>query len=239
MLRRAMSDIMIPIAVTTDAPDTIDIGARDLVSRDADLARIIDRSGLPRFPRRPPTYGTLLKIILEQQVSLASAAAVWAALARHCGEVTPAAVLTLDDAALRACGFSRQKAQYARDIAAAVESGGFAFDHLATLDDEAAIASLIGLRGVGRWTAEVYLLFALGRPDILPAGDLAVQIALGEVKRLGYRPGDAETRAIGAAWRPWRGVAACLLWQHYLTTPRRRALANAEPTGPAQPLPAA
>jgi DNA-3-methyladenine glycosylase II len=180
------------------------------------FADILERSGPPRFRRRRNGFGTLLHIILEQQVSIDAAAAMHHRLVGLCRPLVPETFLTLDDATLRSCGFSRQKMGYARDLAAAVESGEFDFTRLAASDDETALAELLALRGIGRWSAEIYLLFALGRPDVWPAADLGLQVAIGERLSLGSRPSELELRRRGEAWRPWRSVAACLFWQSYL-----------------------
>jgi DNA-3-methyladenine glycosylase II len=187
------------------------------------FADILERSGLPRFRRRRNGFGTLLHIILEQQVSIDAAAAMHHRLVGLCRPLAPETFLALDDATLRSCGFSRQKMGYARDLAAAVESGEFDFTRLAASDDETALAELLALRGIGRWSAEIYLLFALGRPDIWPAADLGLQMAIGERLSLGSRPSELELRRRGEAWRPWRSVAACLFWQSYLYARGRAA----------------
>jgi DNA-3-methyladenine glycosylase II len=137
--------------------------------------------------------------------------------------LTPTTFLSLDDATLRSCGFSRQKASYARALAQAIESGRFDFAKLAMADDETALAELLALKGIGRWSAEIYLLFALGRPDIWPAADLGLQIAVGELLGLGSRAAEIDLRNRGEAWRPWRSVAACLFWQFYLHARKRAA----------------
>src|SRR6266404_2893351 len=180
------------------------------------FADILERVGPPRFRRRRNGFGTLLHIILEQQVSIDAAAAMHHRLVGLCRPLVPETFLTLDDATLRSCGFSRQKMGYARDLAAAVESGKFDFTQLAAADDETALDELLGLRGIGRWSAEIYLLFALGRPDIWPAADLGLQLAMAKELGLAARPAEAELRVRGEAWRPWRSVAACLFWQSYL-----------------------
>jgi DNA-3-methyladenine glycosylase II len=187
------------------------------------FADILERSGPPRFRRRRNGFGTLLHIILEQQVSIDAAAAMHHRLVGLCRPLAPETFLALDDATLRSCGFSRQKMGYARDLAAAVESGEFDFTRLAASDDETALAELLALRGIGRWSAEIYLLFALGRPDIWPAADLGLQVAIGERLSLGSRPSELELRRRGEAWRPWRSVAACLFWQSYLYARGRAA----------------
>ena len=144
-------------------------------------------------------------------------------LAGLCEPLAPAPFLALDDATLRRCGFSRQKMDYARRLAAAVASGEFDFVRLAEADDAAALAALIGLKGIGRWSAEIYLIFALGRPDVWPAGDLGLQLGIAECLGLAERPSEQAVREIGEAWQPWRSVAACLFWQSYLHARGRAA----------------
>jgi DNA-3-methyladenine glycosylase II len=180
------------------------------------FAAILEEAGPPRFRRRRNGFATLLHIILEQQVSIDAAAAMHRRLSGLCRPLVPDAFLALDDATLRACGFSRQKMGYARHLAEKVSLGEFDFARLAEADDEAAQAALVSLKGIGRWSAEVYLIFVLGRPDIWPAADLGLQIAVAERLRFGSRPTEPELRPIGEAWRPWRSVAACLFWQSYL-----------------------
>ncbi|MBV9376386.1 MAG: DNA-3-methyladenine glycosylase 2 family protein [Alphaproteobacteria bacterium] len=180
------------------------------------FAAILQNAGLPRFRRRRNGFGTLLHIILEQQVSIDAAANMYHRLTGLCHPLSPAAFLALDDAILRSCGFSGQKMGYARDLAVAVDDGRFDFARLAAAGDDAALADLLAVRGIGRWSAEVYLLFALGRPDIWPAADLGLQLAIAEQLGLGSRPTEDALRLRGEAWRPWRSVAACLFWQSYL-----------------------
>jgi DNA-3-methyladenine glycosylase II len=187
------------------------------------FGEILERAGQPRFRRRRNGFGTLLHIILEQQVSIDAAAAMHKRLLGLCDPLTPEAYLTLDDATLRSCGFSRQKMGYARHLAAMVSSGRFDFHRLSQADDETALADLLSIKGIGRWSAEIYLLFALGRPDIWPAGDLGLQVAIRDHLGAGTRPDEAEVRRLGEAWRPWRSVAACIFWQSYLHARRRTA----------------
>ena len=184
----------------------------ELAARDPDLAAAIARLGYPAPRQRDPGFATLLRIILAQQVSTASAAAIWRKLeARLGGEVTPAAVLALDDAVLRAAGFSARKAEYARGLCRAIEAGALDVDRLAHLDEDAAVEALVHLRGFGRWSAEIYLLFALGHADAFPADDLAVQIAFQRLKSLDTRPTANELRVLAEPWRPYRGAAAVFL----------------------------
>ena len=181
------------------------------------VAAAVARVGYPQERARGRGYATLLRTILGQQVSFLAADAMWRKFVAAAGDpADPGALLALDDAALRACGFSRQKAAYGRGLAEAVASGALDFDAL-PVDDEEAIAALVALRGIGRWSAEVYLLFSEGRPDVFPAGDLAVQIEMGRVMGLEERPSEKIARALAEPWRPWRGAMAAFLWHHYKT----------------------
>ena len=187
-----------------------------LAGSDADLARALRRLGYPASRQRDPGFATLLRIILAQQVSTASAAAIWRKLeAALDGLVDPVRFLTLDPTALRAAGFSARKAEYARGLSRAIVEGALDVDGLARLDDTAAIGALVSLRGFGRWSAEIYLLFALGRDDAFPADDLALRIAYQRLKRLDERPGASALRALTEPWRPYRGAAAVFLWHYY------------------------
>jgi DNA-3-methyladenine glycosylase II len=192
------------------------------------FAGILERAGQPRFRRRRNGFATLLHIILEQQVSIDAAAAMHRRLSGLCRPVAPGPFLALDDATLRACGFSRQKMGYARDLAAKVAAGRFDFAGLAAADDDTAQAILCSLKGIGRWSAEIYLIFALARPDIWPAADLGLQLAIAECLGIASRPAEVELRRLGEAWRPWRSVAACLFWQSYLSA-RNRSAPNLPP----------
>lgn len=187
-----------------------------LAAGDPDLRRALARVGYPASRQRDPGFATLLRIILAQQVSTASAAAIWRKLeAALQGKVTPARLLALDDAALRAAGFSARKAQYARGLCAGVTTGALDIAGLALLEEEAAIDTLVALRGFGRWSAEIYLLFALGRADVFPADDLAIQIAIQRLRGLAARPGGKLARELAEPWRPYRGAAAVFLWHYY------------------------
>ena len=195
-------------------------GLDTIAAGDAAFARALAASGYPE-PRtgRGRGYPTLLRTILGQQVSVASANAIWNKLAALVGEVDdPAAMLPHDATSLRTAGLSRQKASYALDLARRVHEGLLPLDTLPA-DDEAAITLLTAVKGLGRWSAEIYLLFAEGRPDVWPAGDLAVQVAVGRVLGLAARPGEKATRAAAEAWRPHRGAAAVFMWHHYAAAP--------------------
>jgi len=191
-------------------------GVRWLSERDADLARLYETMGPPPLWPREPGFATMLRLILEQQVSLASAQAVYDKVLARIPDLTAAAFLTLDDDALKAAGFSRQKARYGRGLAEAMVTGELALDDLADMDDDAAAATLVRIKGVGPWTAQNYLLFALRRPDAWPLGDLALAVAAQRVKNLPERPGPEALTALGEPWRPWRAVAARMLWHFYL-----------------------
>jgi DNA-3-methyladenine glycosylase II len=213
-------------AIAADAPSYAPQGLSEglaALAAEPLFAGILAQAGPPRFRRRRNGFGTLLHIILEQQVSIDAAAAMHRRLVGLCRPLSPTTFLALDDATLRSCGFSRQKMGYARGLAMAVESGEFEFARLAEADDETALAQLLALKGIGRWSAEIYLLFALGRSDIWPAADLGLQIAAGEQLALGSRASELELRRRGEAWRPWRSVAACLFWQSYLHARGRAA----------------
>ncbi len=189
----------------------------ELTTLDPDLARVIDTLGPPSFFVRDPGFPTLILLILEQQVSLASARAAFDKLAALVGEVTPASVLSLDDETLRGIGFSRQKTRYSRILAEAVIREELALSSLHEFSDSEVQKALTALTGIGPWTADVYLLMCLRRPDIWPGGDLAIQVAVQEVKGLAKRPTAAETLPLAEAWRPWRAVAARILWHYYLS----------------------
>ncbi len=188
----------------------------DAIAADEPLmAAAVARVGYPEPRIREPGYETLLRTIVGQQVSVAAAASIWTKLAAGVGDLTqPDIVAAASDEALRAAGLSRQKASYARSLAEEVSSGRLDLTALPT-DDEEAIVQLVRVKGIGRWSAEIYLLFAEGRRDIWPAGDLAVQIEIGRIMGHAERPSEKQTREIAEAWRPHRGAAAILAWHHY------------------------
>ena len=179
------------------------------------IAEAIARVGYPEPRIRMRGYRTLLRTIVGQQVSVASAASVWNKLEALLGEAMPPQdLLDCDFDALRGCGLSRQKQGYVRSLCELVVSGELDL-HSLPEDDEAAIAELVRIKGIGRWSAEIYLLFAEGRPDIWPAGDLAVQVGLGKLLGLDARPDEKATRVLAEAWRPHRGAAAIFTWHCY------------------------
>ena len=186
-----------------------------LAGQDADIARALGAVGYPEPRIRERGYTTMLRTIVGQQVSFQAAAAVWRRLEEALGtDCPPDALIARSDEDLRACGLSRQKQGYARSLAQLTLDGEVDFTALPA-DDEEAIARLTRIKGIGRWSAEIYLLFAEGRPDIWPAGDLAVQEAVGRIKRLDARPSEKEVRAIAAPWSPHRGAAAIFAWHSY------------------------
>lgn len=207
--------------------------AHELAGREPFFAAVVERYGLPPLWARPPGFSTLIWIILEQQVSLASARAAFEKVRERLPEFNPRTFLALSDGELRSAGFSRQKTAYARGLAEALISGGLDLERLAGLDDPTARAELMQIKGIGRWTADVYLLMALLRPDIWPVGDLALITAVRRAFDLPAPPGADKMQAIGAAWKPYRAVAARLLWQYYIheLQPGKRRTAETSPPG--------
>ena len=191
-------------------------GVRFLTERDEHLAEVVENYGPPPLWVREPGFPTLVYIILEQQVSLASAKAAFDRLKAAVKPLSPKGFLKLDDAELLRIGFSRQKSLYTRLLAESLARRHFDLRCLRYLPDDTAHKMLIAFKGIGRWTADIYLLSALRRPDIWPAGDLALATAVQEVKRLRKRPSPERLEALSAPWRPWRAVAARLFWHAYL-----------------------
>ena len=190
---------------------------RALADADPALAVSVERYGPPPLWAREPSYATLVHLILEQQVSLASARAAFDRLdGALSGSIVPKTFLELSDVELRAIGFSRQKAGYARDLATAL-ADGFDLEGLATLPDEEVRSSLLGLRGIGRWTADIYLIMCLRRPDVWPHGDQALATAARELLGLPAQPTFDELEIRARSWRPHRATAARILWHHYLS----------------------
>lgn len=189
----------------------------DLTRADPALASITQAHGIPPLWLREPGFPSLVLFILEQQVSLASAAAAYRKVLARIGVMEPGALLATTPEQLREDGVSRQKDRYLRALAEAVESGSLDLPGLAGMPDEQVRASLTSLPGIGRWTADVYLLACLGRPDLWPVGDRALQVAVAEALGLGEVPDQAELERIGERWRPHRSTAARLLWHGYLS----------------------
>ena len=185
-----------------------------LAKREPAFAGVVEQYGVPEPRSSEPGAQTLLRTIVGQQVSVAAARAMWAKLEAKFGSPPDlAALLAASDEEMRAAGMSRQKAGYIRSLAELVLSGELDLTSLPA-DDEEAIALLSRIKGIGRWSAEIYLLFAEGRADIWPAGDLAVQIEIGKLLGLGDKPSEKAVREVAERWRPYRGAAAVLAWHN-------------------------
>jgi DNA-3-methyladenine glycosylase II len=191
-------------------------GAKALKDRDRDLARILDRLGEPPLWGRRPGFPTLIRIILEQQVSLAAARSLSRRLLRHLGGMTAKSVYDIGETGLREIGLTRQKAHYCHGLAARVIDGSLDLSAVAALPDAVGRSILMAVPGLGPWSVDIYYLMALRRPDVWPDGDMALASALRDAKRMGDLPTLENQRAIAAKWSPWRSVAARILWAHYL-----------------------
>lgn len=195
--------------------ESIRTAVEALATREPAFARVIEQFGIPEPRHSEPGAQTLLRTIVGQQVSVAAARAMWAKLELAFGSPPDIQkLLVASDEDLRAAGMSRQKAGYIRSLAQLVLSGELDLDSLPD-DSEQAIALLTKIKGIGRWSAEIYLLFAEGRADVWPAGDLAVQIEIGRLLGLPEKPTEKHLREVAEAWRPYRGAAAVLAWHSY------------------------
>ena len=192
-------------------------GLNVLIRRDPDLAKVVEDFGPPPLWKRKPGFATLVHIILEQQVSLASARATLNKLMQAVSPLTPEKFLQQDDKALKAYGFSRQKTAYCRDLAESMLNGRLELKGLVAQNDSQVRRTLMAVKGIGPWTADIYLLMVLRRPDIWPIGDLALVSAIQKLKQLPVRPGSDEINTLAVAWKPWRAVAARILWHYYLS----------------------
>jgi DNA-3-methyladenine glycosylase II len=190
--------------------------AKSLARRDNDLASIFKSLGPPPLWARPPGFSTLVKIILEQQVSLASAASLFARLKKNTTPFRPARMIELGEAHLKSQGLTRQKTAYCLDLADALNNKRLRLVELSRMSDADVKAALMEIKGLGSWSADVYLLMVLRRPDIFPATDLALVTAVTELKQLSARPNTNQFLEMAEAWRPYRSVAARMLWQYYL-----------------------
>src|SRR5687768_12724527 len=199
---------------------SLKLHSKTLASRCPHLAAVYEMYGPPPLWEREPGFSTLLQIILEQQVSLASAKACYDKLCRRVGDVTPNSLLRSSDAQLKTDGFSRQKTAYARHLSEAVLAKQIDFEALSLLPDADVKAELIKLKGVGEWTSDIYLLMALLRPDVMPKGDVALHTAWHKLSGE-PRPTSDEFLLIAERWKPYRSVAARLLWHFYLSDKRR------------------
>jgi DNA-3-methyladenine glycosylase II len=195
---------------------TYSLAISTLSARDSTLAAVVSKWGKPPFWTHPPGFSGIVIAILSQQVSLESAQATFTKLENSIGAIDPQRFLSLDDSRLLVIGFSRQKASYVRGIAQEIVAGELDLDDIESMDNDQARNRLMEFRGVGPWTADTYLLFALRRSDAWPSGDLALEKAVHELKGLSSIPSTDEVDRIAENWRPWRGVAARILWHHYL-----------------------
>lgn len=187
-----------------------------LADMDEGVAGILDEHGYPEFWHREPGFPCLVRIILEQQVSVASAYATYVKLEKKLGRVTPEGVLSLGDEELKTCGFSRQKTAYARALAEAVHSGNLDIEALSDMSDEAVRTSLIAIKGIGEWTVNVYLLLSLHRLDVFPSGDLALVKSMRMHGFLGDEHGKDDVLSVAGRFSPYRSILALLLWHGYL-----------------------
>jgi len=192
--------------------ETLTQGLDYLTTQDPDLAQVVEQLGPPALRHRPAGFPTLLQIILEQKVSLASAQATYKRLVEAIGPPHPTTFLTLDDSILRSIGFSRQKVRYCRGLAIALAEGQLDLTLLTHAEDETVRATLTALPGIGPWSAEIYLLLALRRPDAWPVSDLGVIVGAQRVKHLPTRPRRPALDAMAELWRPWRSLATFILW---------------------------
>ena len=194
--------------------ETFKQAVETLSERDPDLNKFYRTSGLPLLRNRTPGYGTLLKVICGQQVSTAAARAITGRLDSIAKPMTPEIFLGLSEIKVRQIGLSRQKEIYGRGIAEAIINGTFSLRKIANMEDEEAVAEMMKLKGIGRWTAEVYLIFALRRPDLWPIDDLGVVKGVMGMKGLTSRPSRQELIQIGELYKPWRSAAARMMWHH-------------------------
>jgi DNA-3-methyladenine glycosylase II len=195
---------------------TLARAAKTLARRDKDLAAILARLGPPPLWARRPAFPTLVKIILEQQVSLASAASMFAWMKRNIVPFRPARMIELGEVHLKSLGLTRQKTAYCLHLAQSLADKRLRLSQLSRMSDAKAKVALMEVKGLGAWSADVYLLMALRRPDVWPLNDLALAVAITKLKQLTRRPNPAQLTEMAEAWRPYRSVAARMLWQYYL-----------------------
>ncbi len=190
-------------------------GLRKLIKACPAMAHIRRVAGLPAARHMPPGFATLLRIIVNQQVSTQSGAAIWKRLAETVSEITPDTIVALDEAGLKAVGFSRAKARYGLALSESILDGSLPLDALSQMSGDRVTEALVKVKGIGRWTAEIYLMVALGRSDVWPAGDTALAEATGQLLSLPHRPDVKQMDEIAERWRPWRSTAALMLWHYY------------------------
>lgn len=213
---------------------TLTAACRSLAGTEPIFRLVHEKYGTPPLWDRPSGFATLLQIILEQQVSLASAKACFDKLAARLGDVTPDGLLALNDAELKAAGFSRQKTAYARHLSEAILDGSIDLDRLPKLPDAEVKAELIKLKGIGEWSSDIYLLMALLRADVMPKGDIALHAAYQRLSGIATRPGSDEFLVIAEQWRPFRSTAARLLWHFYLSEKKSKTRIGTENRGSAR-----
>jgi len=205
--------------------------AKTLARRDSHLASIFKSLGPPPLWARPPGFSTLVKIILEQQVSLASAASLFARLKKNTIPFRPARMIELGESHLKSQGLTRQKTAYCLDLAEALSNKRLRLSQLSLMSDADVRTALMEIKGLGSWSADVYLLMVLRRPDIFPATDLALVTSVTELKQLPARPNTVQFLEMAEAWRPYRSVAARMLWQFYLAKRSRKEQTSAGSLG--------
>ena len=204
-------------------PDNLPRAINELINIEPAFAEVIERYGMPPQWGRAEGFPTLIQIILEQQVSLASGKAAFGRLAKSSGEVTPERFLEFTDEELKAIGFSRQKTYYGRNVSNAILDGALLLEGFAALDDQTVRTSLTSIKGIGIWTANIYLLMAMQRADVWPNGDIALAAAFQQLTGLDSRPTNEAMELISSDWAPWRSIAARLLWHFYLSNKGRQA----------------
>ena len=212
--------------INTLTEETYHQSVIELSMKDSALADVVSRWGHPPFWTHAPGFAGIVIAILAQQVSLESARAAFTKLENAICSVNPQEFLSLENDTLKAIGFSRQKASYVRGLAHGIMAREFDLAALASMDNDDARKRLMELRGIGAWTADTYLLFSLRRPDAWPSGDLALAKAIQELRGLATAPCSEEVDKMANRWKPWRAVAARILWHHYLCERGRAAAAN-------------
>jgi DNA-3-methyladenine glycosylase II len=206
------------IALKSLTEESLAYGLTVLAERDKDIAGVLTTLGPPPIWKREAGFPTLIQIILEQQVSVLAAKAVFDRLSNTVEPLTPEKFLMVDALQLKAFGFSRQKTQYGRALANAIINGQLDLEELANQDETSIRTELKHIKGIGDWTVDIYLLMALQRPNVFPRGDLALAIAVQRLKNLPARPTPAELESLAEIWKPWRAVAARILWHYYLNS---------------------
>lgn len=214
---------------------TLSEGLAHLRAADPDMGRAVDLCGAPPLRTSEPGFATLLRSIVGQQVSVHAARSIWNKLAAAVDPLTPELFLAAGETALRQAGLSGQKIRYGIGLAADVAEGRLDFDAVHAMEDEAAILELSKAKGIGRWTAEIYLMFAVGRTDIMPANDLGLIVAAQHLKGLRSRPEPKKLLKLAEAWRPWRSVASLVLWHYRHNMPDWSKPASADKPAPKRP----